>query len=168
MSDSTWHLAQVNIARLLAPLDDPLLADFVAQLDEINALADASPGFVWRFQGEAGNATYLRPYDDDRIIFNMSVWSSLAALKDYVFRTGHAAVMRRRKEWFAKFEGAYTTLWWVPAGHIPTVAEAKERLAHLQRCGVSPWAFTMAQVFEAAAAEAYTRAHAVGEIPTNA
>jgi hypothetical protein len=147
MADDGFHLAQVNIARMLAPIDDPVMADFVAQLDEINALAEATPGFVWRFQGAEGNATYLRPYDDDRIIFNMSVWDSVEALKGYVYRSAHAGVMRRRKDWFAKFDGAYTALWWVPAGHLPTVAEAKERLESLQRLGPTARAFTMSQVF---------------------
>lgn len=147
MADTLFHLAQVNIARMVAPLDGPVMADFVAQLDEINALADGSAGFVWRFQGEGGNATYLRPYEDERVILNMSVWESTEALKAYVYQTAHAGVMRRRKEWFEKFDGAYMALWWVPTGHRPTVAEAKERLEHLRQHGPTAWAFTMREIF---------------------
>jgi len=114
----TFHIAQVNIARMKAPLEDPAMAGFVARLEEINALADGSPGFVWRLQTSEGSATYLRPYDDDRILFNMSVWETVDALKHYVYRTAHADVLRQRHEWFGKFAGAYVALWWVPAGHI--------------------------------------------------
>jgi heme-degrading monooxygenase HmoA len=138
----TAHLAQVNIARLKAPLEDPLLAGFVARLDEINALADRSPGFVWRLQTSAGNATYLRPYDDDRILFNLSVWRSLEDLQAYVYKSAHVEVLRMRHEWFETFQGAYVALWWVPAGHIPSVDEARKRLAHLEANGPTPFAFT--------------------------
>ena len=140
---SDVQLAQVNIGRLKAPLEDPLVAGFVARLDEINALADRSPGFVWRLQTAAGNATYLRPFDDDRILFNMSVWESIEALQDYVYRSAHVEVLRQRHDWFEKFEGAYLALWWVPAGHIPSIDEAKKRLAHLDATGPSPFAFTL-------------------------
>ncbi|MGE0129667.1 MAG: DUF3291 domain-containing protein [Blastocatellales bacterium] len=141
------HLAQVNIARMLAPIDDPLMADFVALLEEINALADRSPGFVWRLQAESGNATYIRAYEDDRIIVNLSVWESVEHLKEYVYHSAHAAVMRRRREWFEKFDGPYTALWWVEAGRIPTVGEAKERLDHLRERGESEFAFSFKQIF---------------------
>jgi uncharacterized protein DUF3291 len=137
-----YHLAQVNIARMRAPLEDPIMSDFVARLDEVNALADASPGFVWRFQGEQGNATYLRPYEDDRILFNMSVWDSVEALRAYVYRSGHAEVLKRRHEWFQKLAGPSAALWWVPAGHLPSVAEAKARLAYLESHGSTAFAFT--------------------------
>jgi heme-degrading monooxygenase HmoA len=141
------HIAQVNIARMLAPLDDPLMADFVAQLDEINALADRSPGFVWRLQTEEGNATYLRPYDDDRVIFNMSVWESIEHLKEYVYRSAHIEVMKRRREWFEKFDGAFMALWWVEAGHLPTVEEAKQRLDQLYQRGESEFAFSFKKIY---------------------
>ena len=143
------HIAQVNIARMKAPLDDPVMAGFVAQLDEINALADRSPGFVWRLQGPENNATYLRPYDDDRIIFNMSVWESIEALKRYVYYSPHVEVWRKRQDWFEKFDGAYAALWWVPKGHIPGIDEAKQRLAHLDAHGPSPFAFTFKHPFAA-------------------
>ncbi|GAB4414365.1 MAG: DUF3291 domain-containing protein [Anaerolineae bacterium] len=144
---SQYHLAQVNIGRILAPLDDSIMAGFVARLDEINALADGTPGFVWRLQTEEGNATDLRPYDDDRILVNMSVWESLEDLKAYVYKSAHAEVMRQRRQWFEKFEGMYMALWWVKAGHMPTVAEAKRRLEYLSEHGPSAHAFTFKQPF---------------------
>ena len=144
---SALHLAQVNIARMNAPLDSAEMADFVARIAEINALADASPGFVWRLATDQGNATYLRPYDDDRILFNMSVWRSVDDLRAYVYGSAHTEVMRRRHRWFSKFEGAYLALWWVTAGHVPSIDEAKARLVQLDREGPSPAAFTFKQFF---------------------
>jgi heme-degrading monooxygenase HmoA len=142
-----YHLAQVNIARMLAPLDDPLMAGFVAQLDTINALADSSPGFIWRFQSAEGNATSVRPYEDDRILVNFSVWTSLEAFIAFTYATAHRAVMQHRRQWFARFEGSYMALWWVPDGHIPSVEEAKERLDHLRAYGPTPYAFSVKQPF---------------------
>ena len=147
MSSTKYHLAQVNVARMVAPLDDPQMADFVARLDEINALADGSPGFIWRLQTDHGDATALRPYDDERILVNMSVWASLEQLKEYVYKSAHAEVMRRRRQWFERFEGMYMALWWVKAGHIPTVTAAKRRLDYLSKQGVSAQAFTFAKPF---------------------
>ena len=141
------HLAQVNIGRVRAPLESPVMAGFVNRLDEINALADRSPGFVWRLQTEAGNATYLRPYDDERILVNMSVWETVEALRAYVYGSAHVELLRRRHEWFERFEGAYLALWWVPAGHRPSVDEAKSRLAHLAANGPTPFAFTLKETF---------------------
>lgn len=137
-----YHIAQVNIGRMKGPLDGPVMAGFVARLDEINALADRSPGFVWRLQTSEGNATYLRPYADDRILLNMSVWETIEALKLYVYRTAHAELLRERHAWFENFAGAYTALWWVPAGHIPSIDEATTRLAHLDAHGPTQLAFT--------------------------
>jgi heme-degrading monooxygenase HmoA len=142
-----WHLAQVNIARMVAPLDSPVMAGFVARLDELNALADRSPGFVWRFQDETGNATYLRPYADERIIFNLSVWESAEALKAYVYRTPHADMVRQRQQWFEHSDVAIMALWRIPAGARPTVDEAKARLEHLRSHGASAHAFGFRQVF---------------------
>lgn len=147
MTSQPYHLAQVNIARMHAPLDDPIMAEFVARLAEINALADRSAGFVWRLQTEDGDATYLRPYDDDRILFNLSVWESIEQLKDYVYKSVHSEVMRQRRQWFEKFDGIYSALWWVEAGHIPTVAEAKQRLEYLQKHGETTHAFTFKRSF---------------------
>jgi Domain of unknown function (DUF3291) len=143
------HIAQVNIGRMKGALEDPVMAGFVARLDEINALADRSPGFVWRLQGSKGNATYLRPFDDDRILFNMSVWESIEHLKRYVYYTAHVEVLKRRHDWFEKFSGAYTALWWVPQGHRPSVDEAKKRLAHLEAHGPTAFAFTFKKPFPA-------------------
>jgi len=143
----TYHLAQLNIGRILAPLDSPQLAGFVARLEEINALAEAAPGFVWRFQTEDGNATALRPYEDDRILVNFSVWTSVEALHEFVYRTLHVEVMRQRRQWFEQMDQAFLVLWWVPVGHHPTVQEAVERLDHLRREGPKPYAFTIRQHF---------------------
>lgn len=144
-----FHLAQVNIGRARGAPTDPIMAGFMAQLDEINAIADRTPGFVWRLQTDDGNATALRPYgDDNRILINMSVWAGLDALRTYVYQSPHAAVMRRRREWFEAFEKVYVALWWVPAGHRPSIAEAVERLAHLEQRGATPYAFTFAQPFD--------------------
>ena len=146
---TTHHLAQMNIARLSAPLDDPRLADFVGALERVNALADASPGFVWRLQSESGNATDVRAYPDERIIVNMSVWESVDALRAYVYRGDHAGVLRRRREWFEPFEGPFQVLWWVAAGHTPTPAQGKARLEHLAAHGPTAHAFTFKQLFPA-------------------
>src|SRR4051794_13146594 len=125
-----WHLAQVNIGRARGEITDAIMQGFVARLEEINALAERSPGFVWRLQTEDGDATAVRPYpDDNRIMINMSVWADLDSLREYVFRTVHANVMRQRREWFERFEGVYVALWWVPAGHKPKIEEAVARLA---------------------------------------
>lgn len=141
------YLAQVNIGRIRDTLESPVMAGFVARLDEINALAERSPGFVWRFQGDEGNATYLRPYDDDRIIFNMSVWETPDALHAFIYQTAHLELLRQRHEWFSKYEGAYAALWWIAEGHHPSVEEAKERVAHLDAHGPTPFAFTFRQMF---------------------
>jgi len=144
-----YHLAQINIARMLAMLDEPLMNEFVAQLIPINALADTSPGFVWRLQTEEGDATNLRVYDDDMIIVNMSVWESIEALREYAYRSAHVGVMKYRTKWFERFEGPYMALWWVPVGHIPTTEEGRERLEHLRKNGDSPYAFTFKNTFPA-------------------
>src|SRR5580765_6154402 len=146
---SGYHVAQVNIGRILAPVDDPQMAGFMSRLDELNALADRSPGFVWRLQTSEGNATYLRPYDDDRILFNMSVWESIEHLKRYVYYTAHVELLRQRQAWFEKFAGAYIALWWIPEGHVPGIDEAKKRLAHLEAHGLTPFAFTFKKPFPA-------------------
>jgi hypothetical protein len=142
------HLAQVNIALMKGALDGPVMASFVERLDEINALADRSPGFVWRLQTGEGNAIYVRPFDDERIIANLSVWQTVEQLHDFVYKSAHAPVMRRRQEWFSKFQGAYVVLWWVPAGHVPSIDEAKERLAQLDQNGPTSFAFTFKERFQ--------------------
>jgi hypothetical protein len=128
MPDPGWHLAQLNIATLLAPLHSPQLAGFVGALEPVNAVADASPGFVWRLQTEDGDATSIRAFDDDRIIVNLTVWEDVEALEAFVLAGRHLDVLRRRREWFEKMDRAYLVLWWIPAGTIPTIEEAAARL----------------------------------------
>ena len=147
MSQHALHVAQINIGRIRAPLEDPVMAGFIARLDDINALAEATPGFVWRLQGDEGNATYIRPFDDERILLNMSVWETVEQLQAFTYGTAHAELLKHRHEWFEKFDRAYLALWWIPAGHIPSIDEAKERLAHLDAHGPSPTAFTLKAVF---------------------
>ena len=143
------QLAQLNIARPRGPLDGPVMAEFMANLERINALGDASPGFAWRLQGEDGNATALeQPFGPD-IIVNMTVWQDIDALRAFVFRTEHVAFLRRRGEWFEKLAGPPTVLWWVPAGHRPSLTEAKDRLDRLALDGPTPAAFTFARAFAA-------------------
>jgi hypothetical protein len=142
-----YHIAQINIGRIRAELDDPIMAGFANALDEINALADASPGFVWRLQNESGNNTYLRPFEDNRLLLNMSVWETVEQLRHFVYKTAHVQFLRRRAEWFEKLDRVITALWWVPQGHIPGVDEANRRLAHLDAHGPTQFAFTFQQVF---------------------
>jgi Domain of unknown function (DUF3291) len=137
----------VNIALARGPMDSELMADFAAWLDPINALADAAPGFVWRLQTEEGNATSIRPYTDERMMVNLSVWESIDALSAFVYRSDHLHVFGRRREWFERID-AYLALWWVPAGQIPSVEEAKGRLEHLREHGPTPHAFTFKTSFE--------------------
>ena len=143
----SFHIAEVNIARMKGRLEDPVMAGFVARLDEINALADRSPGFVWRLQTPEGNATYLRPFDDELLIINLSVWETIETLKAYVYRSPHQELLRGRDEWFERFRGVQLAMWWVPAGHRPGVDEAKKRLAHLEAHGPSQMAFTFRSIF---------------------
>ena len=136
------HLAQLNIARMQSnSINDPLMADFVAQLDTINTLAENSKGFVWRLKDEEGNATNIHPFDDDRIIINMSVWESIEDLMEYAYKSAHAVVMKDRSKWFEKFGKPSMVLWYIDEGHIPTVQEARERLEFLQENGASEYAF---------------------------
>ncbi len=147
---SRFHLAQINVARALAPLDDPKLAGFVERLDDINALADRSPGFVWRLQSDSGNATDIQVSGDPNFIVNMSVWEDLDALFAYVYRSDHLQVMAQRRQWFEKPAGAFMALWWLPAGELPGVEEGMRRLAILDRQGPTAEAFTFKAPFDAA------------------
>lgn len=144
-----YHVAQYNIARMRAELDDPVMRGFVSRLDELNQLADRSPGFVWRHHTEDGTSTSVRPYDDELIIINMSVWESIEALHDYAYRSAHGPAYAARHRWFERMEGPTLVLWWVPAGHEPPVEEAMERLELLRRLGPTPQAFTMKRRFGA-------------------
>ncbi len=158
-----YQLAEVNIARMLAPLTDPLMAEFVAQLDAINALADNSPGFIWRLQTPEGNATALRPYEDDLILVNLSLWASFSALSAFVYKSRHRQVMQQRRQWFERFDGPYLALWWVLSGHIPSVEEARERLAYLRAHGETPYAFSFKKPFPVPEAESFLPAQVVME-----
>jgi Domain of unknown function (DUF3291) len=143
---SQYRLARLNIARMKEPIDSPVMTDFVGNLDQINALAEQSPGFIWRLKDETGSAIALRPFGEDFIV-NMSVWLDVASLSNYAFKSGHVEIMRRRREWFARMTDAYAALWWVPKDHLPSLVEAKERLDHLRKFGASPKAFTFKEAF---------------------
>ncbi len=140
------ELAQLNIALMKAPLESPLMAEFVANLDRINAMADSAAGFLWRLKTEEGDATALRPLGENTLV-NMSVWRDMEALQSYVYQSAHADIMRRRKEWFERMAEAYMVLWWIPEGHRPDVAEATARLDSLRRIGPTAEAFTFRQSF---------------------
>ena len=154
-----WHhdgvdylLAQVNIGRMREPLDSPLLADFVAALEPVNAAAEAAPGFVWRLQTEDGNATAVHAFEWDQagsagVLVNMSVWESVEALAAYVYSDTHRQVLRRRRQWFERMAEPYAALWWIPRSHIPTTDEAEERVLQLREFGPTPYAFTLREHF---------------------
>jgi hypothetical protein len=143
---TTYQLAQINIGVPLGPVDSPVLADFVAALEPINRIADQSQGFVWRLQTSEGDATAVKWPADERVIINMSVWETVESLSDFVYRSAHTDVMRQRRRWFEAMK-VYMVLWWIPAGHIPTVAEAEERLRHLEEHGPTAFAFTFRKPF---------------------
>jgi len=146
------YLAQLNIAKMKFPYDDPRFADFVNALDPVNASAETMPGFVWRLQTEEGNATSVSVYDDNLLLVNMSVWESIDHLLAFVRSGSHLEIMRRRGEWFEKSDLPYMVLWWVPAGHVPTVEEAEQRLDHLRVNGPSDHAFNFSGAFPAPSA----------------
>ena len=144
-----YQLAQINIATTRYPLGSVEMREFVDALEGINALAEKSAGFVWRLTGEADNATEYRPYDDERIIVNMSVWTDLESIKNYVYNSAHTDYLRRRKEWFEIMREAYTALWWVESGHRPSIEEAKQKLESLRVHGSTPAAFAFRESFPA-------------------
>jgi len=141
-----FHLAEVNVGRLKASIDHPMIKDFANNLDRINALAEGSPGFVWRLKGDGNNATDLAINGDPLFIPNLSVWEDIPSLGAYVYRSGHVEIMRRRREWFEQMD-LYMALWWIPAGHVPTVEEALEKLALIEAHGPTPAAFTFKTPF---------------------
>ena len=144
----SWRLAQINLAHMKGPLESEVMTGFRTQLDRINALADASPGFVWRLQGEDGaDATSIRAFDDPLLLVNMSVWESLEALHGYVYKSGHVALLRGRREWFHPFQGPALALWWIETGHVPTLEEGKAKLELVTRLGPTPSAFSFRQPF---------------------
>ena len=142
-----FHLAQLNIARMLAPIDSPVMADFVANLDRINLLAENSNGFVWRLKDDTNNATSVRIFDDDFLIVNLSVWQSPDTLFQFVYNSDHLEVFKRRKEWFEKMIEMHMVMWYLPVDSIPTVADAVERLTHLRSEGETPYAFSFRKRF---------------------
>lgn len=151
------HLAQLNVARAVAPLDSEPLRSFMDAIDGVNAIADVAPGFVWRLEGEDDEhpgATGIQAYEDPWLIVNLSVWESREALWDFVYAGGHLEIMRRRREWFAALSESHLVLWWVPEGEIPTVEQAVTRLDHLRTNGPTPQAFTFKQAFAADGATA--------------
>lgn len=165
--DNRYHLAQINVARMLAPIDSEIMAGFVAQLAAINALADSSPGFVWRLQTEGGNATSVHAYEDPFVIVNMSVWQGVEALRAFTYESGHVGLLRARTQWFERPTTVHFAMWWVPAGHIPTIEEATERLGYLGAHGASPVAFTFRNPFDpppAVAAHGDTRTEGLAPV----
>lgn len=142
-----YQLAEINIGRILAPLNSPLMHDFVANLDDINALADNSPGFVWRLKSDSNNATSIRIFDDEYLIVNLSVWNNMQSLHDYVYKSLHVEFFKRKKEWFQKMDTLHMALWYIPAGKMPTVDEALERLVFIREHKETPYAFTFKKSF---------------------
>lgn len=142
-----WHLAQANLAQMRAPLDHPSMSGFVGQLEAVNAAADAAPGFVWRLQTNEGDATSIRAFDDDALLLNASVWTTVDALRHYVYQGAHLGPFRDRKQWFLPLDRPPLVLWWVPAGHLPTVEECVERLDRIRDHGPGPTAFTFKRRF---------------------
>ncbi|MGI9328781.1 MAG: DUF3291 domain-containing protein [Pseudomonadales bacterium] len=139
--NANWHIAQINVGTTLYPTDDDRMSGFMNQLDDINALADQSAGFVWRLQSESGNATDIDVGGPPLYVVNMSVWTSAEALFEFVYKSAHRPVMADRRQWFERPDGAYQALWWVRAGHIPTVEEGLARLELLKSAGPNPHAF---------------------------
>jgi hypothetical protein len=144
-----YHLAQINVARMLAPLDSPQMAPFVALLDPVNQMAERTPGFVWRLKTEEGNATAVQAFEDPMVIVNFTIWESVESLQEFAYKGAHTEPLRRRGEWFEKPTEAHQAMWWIPAGHIPTVHDARERLEFRRRNGDTPVAFSFARRFPA-------------------
>jgi hypothetical protein len=159
---SKYELAQLNVARMKEPLQSPAMADFVANLDRINALAESSPGFLWRLQTEEGDATALRPLGEDTLV-NVSVWKDVESLNQYVYQSAHVEIMRRRKEWFERVREAYVVLWWVPLAHRPDVSEATAKLELLRTKGPTQEAFTFRRAFPPPDAAKPSRPFAFGD-----
>ena len=151
-----YHLAQLNIAKMNFPYEDPRFSDFIDTLDPVNESAESMPGFVWRLKTDEGNATSINVYDDNLLLVNMSVWQSLDHLVEFVRSGAHLAIMRRRREWFAASDLPYLVLWWVPAGHEPGVEEAEQRLDHLRVNGPTDQAFNFSKPFPAPSSVAST------------
>jgi hypothetical protein len=144
---SRHELAQLNVGVIKGPMDSAVMADFAANLARINALADGFSGFVWRLQTEDGDATSIRPFEQDNLLLNMSVWRDIESLNQYVYNSAHLEIMRRRREWFERMKEAFLVLWWVPAGHRPGIPEALAKLELLRTRGPTAEAFTFRHAF---------------------
>ncbi|MFN9030761.1 MAG: DUF3291 domain-containing protein [Betaproteobacteria bacterium] len=159
------QLAQLNVATMKAPLESPVMADFFAALERINALAEQAPGFVWRLKSDSGDATDFRPLGD-QVLVNLSVWADVGSLANYVYRGGHVEIMRRRREWFDRMDAGHMVLWWTEAGHIPTVDEAIDRLQRLRAAGPSPWAFSFGAAYGPPGSDAHAAPFRIGAAPS--
>jgi Domain of unknown function (DUF3291) len=144
-----YHLAQVNIGKILAPMDSPLMSEFKNNLDRINALAEASEGFIWRLKDDNNNATSIKVFEDDFMLINMSVWKDIDALYKYVYESAHMEYLKNRKAWFERLTEKYMALWWIPGDHIPTPSEAIERINHIRQNGDTAFAFGFKKRFTA-------------------
>jgi hypothetical protein len=144
---SAYELVQLNIGVILGPMTSPVMAEFAANLDRINSLADRAPGFVWRLQTESGDATAIRAFEKENMLVNMSIWRDIESLHHYVYSSAHVEIMRRRRQWFERMREAYLVLWWVPQGRRPTVAQAIAKLELLRAAGPGPEAFTFRHAF---------------------
>lgn len=142
-----FHLAQINIALMKAPLNDPIMVEFADALSEVNAIADQSSGFIWRLQTASGNATDIRAYPDPKMLVNVSVWRDVESLKTYVYKSLHGEFFVRRRQWFEKYQGEHFAMWWIPANHRPTAEEGKTKLEYLALHGDSAEAFTFAKPY---------------------
>lgn len=142
-----YNLAQVNITKMLAPINDPIMADFVNNLDRINAIADQTEGFVWRLQDIENNATAIKAFEDDTLIINMSVWENMESLFQFTYKSDHVEIFSRRKEWFSRIKDMHMVFWFVPVSHIPTPKEARERLEYANKHGTTPYSFTFKDKF---------------------
>ena len=135
---SKYRLAEINIARMKGvDINDPIMQEFVDNLDKVNAVAESSNGFVWRLKDDNNNATSLNPYDDEQVIINISVWETIETLEHFMYKTFHTEFLKRRKEWFQTFGKAYTAMWWIEEGKYPTMQEAVDKLGYLQKNGAS-------------------------------
>lgn len=143
----TYHIAQINIAQMLAPIDSDIMAGFVARLDEINGLAEQAEGFIWRLKGDDDNATAIRIFDNDMLIINLTVWETIEALHAFTYKTAHSELIKQKKDWFSALGKPHMALWWVKAGEIPRTEDAKVRLEYQQEHGATPYSFTFAKRF---------------------
>jgi hypothetical protein len=155
MHNRTYHIAQINVARLIAPIDNPKILDFVANLDQINSIAESYKGFVWRLKDDSGNATSMKIFEDPLIIVNMSVWETIEDLFDYTYSSDHIDVFRRRGEWFEKHESQHLALWWIPSNSTPSAEDGKEKLQYINDHGPTPFAFTFKKRFTIEAMKQY-------------